>query len=160
MGRLVSPESVRRNRWLILGLVLLASGCTTTQTASPSPTLEVEGSPVVTPTQEIPYFPIPTSYVCDESLILDWPVLDSVIPIPAEPGSTLQLAGHGGAIRCGNAYDESSRDFDVYLDDERVGSINCYVNHCEGTIDLPQDLEKGTYILSIGPEDEYELEVQ
>jgi hypothetical protein len=93
-------------------------------------------------------------------LTLEWPIIDDVAPAPATSGSQIEIRGHGGVIRCGNAYDESSRDFDVYLDDEVVGTINCYVNHCEGTVELPVELEQGSYSLSVGPDSEFLLEVQ
>ncbi len=70
------------------------------------------------------------------------------------------LVGHGGAIRCGNAYDESSRDFNVFLEEQPVGSLNCYVNHCEGEVHLPEDLEPGDYRLIVNPQEPYVLEVQ
>lgn len=146
---------------LLSGLAMfLVSGCTPNGPASASPTIETSPAAPLTPTHEIPYFPIPAGYDCGESIVLEWPIIDDVIPNPASPGSAIEILGHGGAIRCGNAYDESSRDFEIYLDELRLGTVNCYVNHCEGTVDLPGSLEQGTYSLSIGPEQEYELVIQ
>jgi hypothetical protein len=107
-----------------------------------------------------PRFPIPEDYQCDQELILEWPVIDQAVPMPASAGSQVEIAGHGGAIRCGNSYDESSRDFDVFLGDELVGSLNCYVNHCEGVVTLPDDLAPGMSSLIIGPNAEFNLEIQ
>ena len=149
---------------LLLSLVCLTalslSGCiTSTQPATTSPT---DGHESETPedSELAPSFPIPTNYQCDETLVLEWPEIDNVMPDPARAGSTVELVGHGGVIRCGNAYDESSRDFDVLLDGQRVGSINCYVNHCEGTVHLPDDLDPGDYGLQVAEDDFFMLEVQ
>jgi hypothetical protein len=140
--------------------VVTSSACTksTQAAATPAP----NGSETEPPedSQLVPAFPIPTDYQCDETLILDWPVIDSATPDPAGPGSTVELVGHGGVIRCGNAYEESSRDFDVLLEGRRIGSINCYVNHCEGTILLPDDLDPGDYDLQVAEDDYFVLGVQ
>lgn len=147
--------------WLALGLMaLILCACAITPSPMASATTSVIPSLTTSPTDDSPHFPIPENYQCDQELVLEWPVIDQVVPSPASAGTRVEISGHGGAIRCGNAYDESSRDFDVFLDDESVGSINCYVNHCEGSVILPENLEQGSHWLTIGPEEDFALEVQ
>lgn len=156
----MKADLIGRAAWFGMGLALtVLLGCTTPASPTPVSTSSVTSLPSVVPTHERPYFPIPDGYQCDQEIILEWPVIDEVLPRPAIPGAQIEIAGHGGAIRCGNAYNESSRDFDVYLDDEPVGTINCFVNHCEGSLDIPSDLESGTYSLRIGPNQEFALQV-
>lgn len=136
------------------------SGCRQSAGSTSLPLTSSPSSPTSAPTEEPRSFPVPEDYRCDQDLNFEWPVIDAVLPSPAEAGSQIAIDGHGGAIRCGNAYDESSRDFDVYIEGEVIGTVNCYVNHCQGDLDVPVDLEPGTYSLSIGPDYEYAFDVQ
>lgn len=151
---------VGRLTWASFIAMLCLSGCDVGAQTSLPPTLEPGAAESPDPTQTGPTFPVPTTYQCEETLVLEWPVIESVTPDPASPGSIVEVVGHGGVIRCGNAYDESSRDFNVFLDEQRIGTINCYVNHCQGEVQLPAGLEPGDYSLDVSPQESYVLKVQ
>jgi hypothetical protein len=56
--------------------------------------------------------------------------------IPTTPTSTVGI-------------NESARDFELYFDDELVGSINCMVNHCEVDFTIPLEALPGNHTISI-----------
>jgi hypothetical protein len=71
---------------------------------------------------------------------------------PAEPnaGSEIKVIGSGGYIQdtCGG-YIEGAREFKLYVDQELVGDLSCYVNRCEGKLTLPNTLTVGQHCLSV-----------
>jgi hypothetical protein len=84
---------------------------------------------------------------------MKWPTLVQVDPSPAIIGQEVKIVGRGGyqeiETEAGIGYDESYRTFRLYLDQEPIGEIGCFVNRCEAELTLPGDLEPGKYELSV-----------
>lgn len=119
-------------------LVSIMVGCSPVPTASRSPITETSLPAVITTVQ------------CEEELIL--PQIAEVQPARPAPGSEITVIGAGGYIRdtCGG-YKEGSKNFELYLDQEPdpVTDFVCYVNHCEGTLILPDTISAGTHCLAV-----------
>ena len=65
------------------------------------------------------------------------------------PGGTIKVVGSGGYLRCGQGYNESAQSFELYFDDQPIGSIVCYVNHCEVTLEIPANAASGVHTISV-----------
>lgn len=93
----------------------------------------------------------PTLFVetaqCAEKTIT--PIITDIQPSQVSPGSEITIIGTGGYIQdsCGG-FNESARTFKLYLDNESVGDLLCYVNHCEVKIDLADTIASGLHCLS------------
>jgi hypothetical protein len=87
-------------------------------------------------------------------------MITEIQPAQGVPGSEINVIGAGGYIRdsCGY-YNESARTFHLYLDNELVGELLCYVNHCEGKTTLSIAIMPGTHCLST-KKDKCEFEFQ
>jgi hypothetical protein len=85
---------------------------------------------------------------CTETTIP--PRIAEIQPSPITPGSEITITGTGGYIQdsCGGI-NESARSFELYLDDEPVSDLSCYVNHCETKILLADTIEAGAHCLSV-----------
>ena len=71
------------------------------------------------------------------------------------------VIGAGGHVRgaC-NGYNESARIFMLYLDNEPVGDLLRYGNHCEGGITLTSTTVPGSHSLSAQQKEcEFEFQV-
>ncbi len=92
-----------------------------------------------------PGFVEPT--VCGEATIP--PRIVDVQPSPIRPGSQITITGTGGYIQdsCGG-YNESARTFNLFLDNELVSDLLCYVNQCKLTIYLADMITTGSHCLS------------
>ena len=77
------------------------------------------------------------------------PIIADVQPSPALPGSEITIIGTGGYIQdsCGGI-NESARSYKLYLDDELVGDLLCYVNRCETIITLAGSIASKSHCLS------------
>jgi len=77
------------------------------------------------------------------------PTITDVQPSDGLPGSEITIIGTGGYIQdsCGG-FNESARTFKLYLDNETVGDLLCYVNHCEAGIHLADTIVPGRHCLS------------
>jgi hypothetical protein len=106
-----------------------------TPTDTPAPT----NTPQLTPFVEPPS--------CTEKTVL--PIIADVQPSPALPGSEITITGAGGYLQdsCGGI-NESARSFKLYLDNEPVGDLLCYVNRCETKINLAGSIVSKSYCLS------------
>jgi hypothetical protein len=84
---------------------------------------------------------------CEQELVL--PQVMEIEPAQANPGSEITVIGSGGYVQdsCGGNL-ESAREFGLYLDNEYVSDLTCYVNHCEGKLVLPDTLSVGLHCLS------------
>jgi hypothetical protein len=98
-----------------------------------------------------------------EEAFVAWP---SLLPIEVEsvmPGDELEIVATGGYLRwdneCRKSINESAREFRVYIDDEPVGNISCFVNVCRVTITIPVDTSPGTHSLSVEGGSSLEIEV-
>jgi hypothetical protein len=78
------------------------------------------------------------------------PQLYEVQPAEAVPGDEITVIGSGGYFRdnCGG-YNESSRTFQLYFDDELGGTLVCYVNHCEAKLTIPAGASPGLHCISV-----------
>lgn len=85
-----------------------------------------------------------------------YPSLSGIQPNDAAPGQEIKVQGSGGLIELrkpnGSAggYIESARSFELFLDGQEVGSIQCYVNVCDGAFILPVDIHPGDHEISVG----------
>ena len=122
------------HRWTLVLLVsLLAVACTqatATPTSPPTPSAETV-----------------------------WPSLQTLEPATAASGQDVRVIGNGGYLRVDDGYDESSRDFPLFFNDDSIGAVNCYVNHCEGTFTVPLGLASGTYEVRVEGGSRLSLEV-
>ncbi len=130
-----------------LGIFILAlQSCASAgvqPTSSPVPHA-LDNSTRVTPINPTPLVETPA---CNEQMVL--PVIKEIQPSPVIPGSEITITGRGGYIQdsCGG-YNESARSFKLYLDDEPVGDLQCYVNHCETKIKLANSITLAEHCLS------------
>ncbi len=83
------------------------------------------------------------------------PTLLRLRPVEVLPGAETEIEGFGGHIELRTAdgsrvgYIESSTDFPLFLDNESIGTINCYVNTCLGTVTLPVGTLPGSHQISV-----------
>ena len=83
------------------------------------------------------------------------PSLLRLRPTEVVPGSEIELEGTGGHIELRTAdgsrigFIESSTSFPVFLADETIGSIKCFVNTCRGTVTIPQETLPGNHQISV-----------
>lgn len=128
----------------LLTLILLS--CGTTQNTPPLPSFTLAA-----PTTTVPATLSTTTAECTREA--HPPLLTRVDPSPVPAGGKFKLTGSGGYLydSC-LGFDESARSFDVHLDGRPLGSITCYVNHCEGSFTLPSEIGTGGHCLSIEPE--------
>ena len=62
----------------------------------------------------------------------------------------MKIEGHGGYLFTPPGYyNESSHSFEIFFDDEPVGSINCYANSCRGSVTLPEGTKPGEHALAV-----------
>jgi hypothetical protein len=132
----MSIIDARQRRLLVAACVLLAwlAACAPGQSARPVATLvPFDGS-------------TPTSCVQQEVL----PKITEVQPGRITPASEISLIATGGYIKdsCGG-FNESARSYPVFLDDELVGELQCYVNHCEAKFRLPDRAGVGRHCLGV-----------
>lgn len=82
-----------------------------------------------------------------------WPELKEVQPAQAAPGDEIRIVAVGGYLHwqneCGSGVDESARSFQIFVGDTPLGSMDCYVNHCEADLAVPGDLPPGTHTISV-----------
>ncbi len=87
------------------------------------------------------------------------PKIQDVQPSEIRPGDEVTVVASGGYFQddCGG-FNESARVYKLYLDDEPVADLVCYVNHCEGKFVMPlnaalgahcRGVEKGTCQLEV-----------
>jgi hypothetical protein len=104
-------------------------------------------APTVTQPTIITPSPFVGTAQCTEKTIP--PIITNIQPSQVPPGSETTVIGRGGYIQdsCGG-FNESARTFKLYLDNESVGDLLCYVNHCEVKIDLASTIASGLHCLS------------
>ena len=120
---------------LLLGIgVLVLSACGTRSATVQAPTLVV--------------FPgTPTPQCLQEEVL---PTIDEVQPDEIRPGTEVAVSARGGYFRytCGGV-NESARTYKIYFDDEPVGDLMCYVNHCEGKFLLSANVAAGRHCIGV-----------
>ena len=143
---------------LVLTACIPANPAPASVTISPDPALPTSAISTPTPQAGVPPSLVTETVQCLEELVP--PTITEVQPAQGAPGSEIHVIGSGGYIRdaCGG-YNESARTFQLYLDNELVGELLCYVNHCEGKITLSSAITPGSHCLS-AQKDKCEFEFQ
>ena len=113
--------------------ILLLLACSPRQSGEPPKLVPFPG----TPTAECLRAEIP-------------PKITDVQPDEIKPRSVVTVIASGGFFQdnCG-AYDESARLYKIYLDDEPIADLSCYVNHCEGKFVLPENTTAGVHCMGV-----------
>lgn len=102
-------------------------------------------APLATPTTAMPEF----------TQVTVFPSLSIIEPGEALPGQDIKVQGSGGLIELrkpdgsGAGYIESTRSFELFLDGQAVGSIQCHVNVCDGSFTLPVGAQPGDHEVSV-----------
>jgi len=80
-----------------------------------------------------------------------WPELMEVNPPVVSPGGEFEITGNGGyriwRDERGVGVDETARTFDLFLDGDPFGKLQCHIHHCEGKYILPVDISPGSHVL-------------
>ena len=128
-------------------LALQSCASTAVQPAASDASSAFDSSTQVSLTESTPSVETPA---CTEETV--FPIITDVQPSPAQPGSEITITGTGRYVQdsCGGI-NESARSFQLYLDDEPVGDLSCYVNHCESKISLASSIESKSHCLSTQP---------
>ena len=102
--------------------------------------------PATKPT--IASFPGTPTVQCVQEEVL--PKIEEIQPAEIKPGTEVTIRASGGYLRdsCGG-YNESSRTYKIYLDNEPVADLSCYVNHCEGKFRLAESTGPGSHCLGV-----------
>jgi hypothetical protein len=95
---------------------------------------------------------------CEQEVVP--PQITEVRPAQAIPGSEISVIGSGGYVQdtCGG-YSEGSKTFKLYLDNEPIGDLSCYINRCEKQLTLSSAISSGSHCLSV-QKDECQFEIQ
>lgn len=136
--------------WTVTCLLVMQS-CA--QTILPPTTINTSPSPISAALDNSTQTPTVTPMLfaktphCAEKTI--HPTITDLQPSQVVPGSEITIIGTGGYVQdsCGG-FNESARTFKLYLDDETVGDLLCYVNHCEAKIELADTVAAGLHCLS------------
>jgi hypothetical protein len=143
-----------------LAFALVGGGCTPLEPTVAAPTATPSTStrtpvPVASPT---PTPALPPGG-CEGGQVV-WPKLAEVQPAQAAPGAEVTVIGSGGYVRCADgAYNESARQFDLFLDGQAAGSLSCYVNRCEARFVVPASIAAGQHVLTAEGGSEIVLDV-
>ncbi len=120
---------------LLTALTLaLVAACTPAATATVTPTATTTPATV-------------TPLACTEEII--WPQLVEVRPAEIQPGGEATVIASGGYVRCGDAYNESARNFALTFDGQPAGTLGCYVNHCEAKLVVPAGATAGELVIAV-----------
>jgi hypothetical protein len=144
------------------GLLFLAmQSCASTINQSAIPISPSRVSPSLNNSTQIPSVnPVPLGETpeCEEQTI---PLkITAIKPSQIMPGDEITIIGVGGYVQdsC-NGFNETARTFQLYLDNESVGDLLCYVNHCEAKTILADTIASGLHCLST-QKDSCEFEFQ
>ena len=123
----------------VFGAALLGSACTPVETLIASPTTSAP-SPVTS-----------AATACAQTLVP--PEIMEIQPPQPVAGSEITIIGSGGYLQdtCGG-FIEGAGSFRLYLDNEPLGEVSCYVNRCEGKATLPDAIATGAHCLSTEPD--------
>ncbi len=78
------------------------------------------------------------------------PKIDGIRPEEIRPGTEVTVTADGGYFKdnCGGV-NESARTYQIFFDDEPVGDLQCYVNHCEGKFVLSASVPAGRHCMGV-----------
>ena len=114
-------------------------------TSTPARPATQAPTPLITPATATPEFTQFTVY----------PSISGIQPNEALPGQEIKVQGSGGLIELRKpdgsvtGYIESAKSFELFLDGQAVGSIQCYVNVCDGSFVLPVATQQGDHEISV-----------
>ena len=129
-------------------------------TQSSTETLAPTAMPAATSTPISPTVPAtPGAVVSDEApgptQVPISPSLTQLRPQEASPGAEIEIDGSGGHIELRTAdgtvtgYIESATSFALFFDGQPVGSVDCFVNTCRGTMTVPANAAPGSHQVSV-----------
>ena len=145
---------------ILLGALAACGGTAATPSLAPTvtptgaPGLVATAAPTPTPKVTIPTAtlePLPS----DITQVVVPPDLSRINPGEAAPGEEVQIEGSGGHIELRDeqgaviGYIESAASFALFFDGEPIGSIDCYVNTCRGTMIVPEEALPGNHQISV-----------
>jgi hypothetical protein len=95
----------------------------------------------------VPFPGTPTALCMQEEVL---PKIEEIRPALIRPGSEVTVTASGGYLKddCGG-FNESSRVYRLYFDDEPVADLTCYANHCEGRFVLPDHVAAGAHCMGV-----------
>lgn len=104
----------------------------------------------------------PDAFPAEEAeLVL--PTLVEVQPAQAAPGEQVEVLGVGGNLywenECGSQWIESAQDFQLLLDGEPAGSIQCYAGSCRARLTIPAEMVTGAHTISAEGGSSLDIEV-
>jgi hypothetical protein len=78
------------------------------------------------------------------------PKIEQIEPDEVRAGTEVTVVASGGYLRgsCGGV-NESARTYQLFFDDEPVGDLACYVNHCEGKFVLRASVTAGRHCMGV-----------
>ncbi len=114
-------------------------------------------APATAPAKLVPFPGTPTAACVQEEVL---PKIEEIRPEEIKPGGEVMVTASGGYFRdsCGG-FNESARVYKIYFDDEPVGDLSCYVNHCEGKFVLAESVTAGPHCMGV-QKGSCQLEVQ
>jgi hypothetical protein len=124
---------------LILAIIIvngaLAAAC------SPVRAIPPDGATLVA-------FPATSTFQCVQEEVL--PKIRDIRPTEIAPGSEVTVSGSGGYFRdsCGGT-NEGARAYKIYLDNEPIADLLCYINHCEGKFVLADSIAIGPHCVGV-----------
>jgi hypothetical protein len=150
----MNPE-IRTTLRVLLSLILTLS----IQTCADQDPMKITTKTAVAPTTTVSCCgPSP------EEMEMIWPDLIEVNPPVLSPGSGFEITGNGGyriwKDERGIGIDETARTFELFLDGDPFGEIQCHINHCQGKYHLLADISPGVHILSTEGGSEINFEVK
>ena len=100
------------------------------------------------PATKLVAFPGTPTAVCAQEEVL--PKIEEIKPAEIMAGSEVTVSASGGYLKddCGG-YNESSRTYKLYFDDEPIADLTCYASHCEGKFVLPGNVTVGAHCMGI-----------
>jgi hypothetical protein len=97
----------------------------------------------------------------NETEVIIWPTMQSVIPSTPYAGDEIVIRGFGGYIQCsGGLYNESARSFGVTFDGQAIGQLGCYANYCQTRITIPPTTTPGLHIIATEGGSQLSIDVQ
>ena len=93
-------------------------------------------------------FPLTSATPCAQEEI--GPKITEIRPAEIKPGSEVTVIATGGYFRdtCGG-YHEDARTYKIYVDNEPIADLSCYVHHCEGKFVLPESIAVGSHCMGV-----------
>jgi hypothetical protein len=93
-------------------------------------------------------FPTTSTTPCAQEEVT--PRILEIRPAEIKPGSEVTVIASGGFIKdtCGG-YVEEARTYKIYMDNEPIADLSCYINHCEGKFVLSESIAVGSHCMGV-----------